>query len=198
MKYALVDCDTFYASCEKVFRPDLKDRPVIVLSNNDGCVVAMSREAKALGIPRGIPLFKVESHIKKYGIAVFSSNYTLYHDLSSRVMNILREFASVLEIYSIDEAFLMVGGENQDDIARIIRGTVMTWTGIPVSVGIGPTKTLAKAANKVAKTRPEGYFDFSSGDSRAFSKNWKWAISGESAASTRPFSTGTGFLRLFS
>ncbi|MBN2655880.1 MAG: Y-family DNA polymerase [Spirochaetales bacterium] len=171
MKYALVDCNTFYASCEKVFRPDLKNRPVIVLSNNDGCVVAMSREARALGIPRGIPLFKVESHIKKYDIAVFSSNYTLYHDLSSRVMNILRNFASELEVYSIDEAFLILGGESQDDIARLIRGTVMTWTGIPVSVGIGPTKTLAKAANKVAKQRPEGYFDFSSRDSRLFLKD---------------------------
>lgn len=168
MKYALVDCNTFYASCEKVFRPDLRHKPVIVLSNNDGCVVAMSREAKALGIPRGIPLFKVEPLIKKYKISVFSSNYTLYHDLSSRVMNILRNFASELEIYSIDEAFLMLGGDDQEDIARIIRGTIMAWTGIPVSVGIGPTKTLAKAANKLAKKRPEGYFDFSRSDKSRF------------------------------
>jgi len=170
MKYALVDCNTFYASCEKVFRPDLKHKPVLVLSNNDGCVVAMSREAKALGIPRGIPLFKVEPLIKKHDIAVFSSNYTLYHDLSSRVMSILRDFASELEVYSVDEAFLMLEGGNQDDLARLIRGMVMTWTGIPVSVGIGPTKTLAKAANRVAKKSPGGYFDFCDSDSRIFLK----------------------------
>lgn len=166
MRYALVDCNTFYASCEKVFRPDLKHKPVIVLSNNDGCVVAMSREAKALGISRGIPLFKVEQHIKKYDIEVFSSNYTLYHDLSKRVMDILRTFAAELEIYSIDEAFLILKGEDRDNFAQLIRGTVMAWTGIPVSVGIGPTKTLAKAANSMAKKDPGGYCDFSSGDSR--------------------------------
>lgn len=168
MKYALVDCNTFYASCEKVFRPDLKRKPVIVLSNNDGCVVAMSREAKALGIPRGIPLFKVEPLIEKYNINVFSSNYTLYHDLSGRVMDILRTFASELEVYSIDEAFLILKGEEQDNFAELIRGTVMTWTGIPVSVGIGPTKTLAKAANRIAKKNPLGYFDFCSSNSRKF------------------------------
>ncbi len=168
MRYALVDCNTFYASCEKVFRPDLRHKPVIVLSNNDGCVVAMSREAKALGIPRGIPLFKVEPLIRKHNIEVFSSNYTLYHDLSKRVMDILRTFAAELEIYSIDEAFLVLKGEDRDDFAEQIRGTVMTWTGIPVSVGIGPTKTLAKAANKIAKDNPQGYYDFSSENSREF------------------------------
>jgi len=113
----------------------------------------------------------VETLIKKYDIAVFSSNYTLYHDLSSRVMEILRDFSSELEVYSVDEAFLMLKGENQDDLARLIRGTVMTWTGIPVSVGIGPTKTLAKAANRVAKKRSEGYFDFCGSDSRLFLKD---------------------------
>lgn len=168
MKYALVDCNTFYASCEKVFRPDLNRKPVIVLSNNDGCVVAMSREAKALGIPRGIPLFKVEEHIKKYNIQVFSSNYTLYHDLSRRVMDILRTFTAELEVYSIDEAFLILKGENHGNYGELIRRTVMTWTGIPVSVGIAPTKTLAKAANKIAKDSPRGYCDFSRGSSRDF------------------------------
>lgn len=159
IKYALVDCNTFYASCEKVFRPDLKRKPVIVLSNNDGCVVAMSREAKALGIPRGIPLFKVEQYIKKYDIKVFSSNYTLYFDLSNRVMNILSTFAREVEIYSIDEAFLILQGDEQNDYAEIIRRTVMTWTGVPVSVGIGSTKTLAKASCKKAKQQKCGYFD---------------------------------------
>ncbi|MDA3809770.1 MAG: hypothetical protein PF518_05495 [Spirochaetaceae bacterium] len=114
MKYALVDCNSFYASCEKVFRPDLKRKPVIVLSNNDGCVVAMSQEAKALGIPRGIPLFKVEQYIKKYDIEVFSSNYTLYFDLSNRVMTILNTFAAEVEVYSVDEAFLVLKGGNHD------------------------------------------------------------------------------------
>ena len=168
MKYALVDCNTFYASCEKVFRPDLKRKPVIVLSNNDGCVVAMSREAKALGIPRGIPLFKVEQYIKKYNIEVFSSNYTLYHDLSRRVMDILRTFASEMEVYSVDEACLILKGEDHDNYADLIRRTVMTWTGIPVSVGIAPTKTLAKAANKIAKKHLLGYYDFSHCNSRDF------------------------------
>jgi len=171
MKYALVDCNTFYASCEKVFRPDLKRKPVIVLSNNDGCVVAMSSEAKALGIPRGIPLFKVEQYIKKYDIEVFSSNYTLYHDLSCRVMNILRLFADVVEVYSVDEAFMILNGEEQDDFADLIRRTVMTWIGIPVSVGIAPTKTLAKAASKIAKKSPLGYYDFSHSDSSEFLSN---------------------------
>ena len=167
-KYALVDCNTFYASCEKVFRPDLKHKPVIVLSNNDGCVVAMSREAKALGIPRGIPLFKVEQYIQKYDISVFSSNYTLYHDLSRRVMDILRTFAVEIEIYSVDEAFLILKGEKHDDYADLIRRTVMSWTGIPVSVGIAPTKTLAKAANRVAKKSPLGYCDMSDSDRNEF------------------------------
>ncbi len=164
MKYALVDCNTFYASCEKVFRPDLRNKPIIVLSNNDGCVVALSREAKALGIPRGIPLFKVEELICRHNISVFSSNYTLYFDLSNRVMNILNSFAREVEVYSIDEAFLVLNKKENEDFASIIRRTVMTWTGIPVSIGLGPTKTLAKAANKIAKNSPGGIFDWSSAD----------------------------------
>ncbi len=171
MKFALVDCNTFYASCEKVFRPDLRGKPVLVLSNNDGCIVALSREAKALGIPRGIPLFKVEELISRHNIEVFSSNYTLYHDLSNRVMNILGTFAAEVEIYSIDEAFLILKGVKQDDYASLIRRTVMTWTGIPVSIGMGPSKTLAKAANKIAKKKTSGIFDCTSMENKEFLSN---------------------------
>ncbi len=169
--YALVDCNTFYASCEKVFRPDLKGRPVIVLSNNDGCIVALSREAKALGIPRGIPLFKIQHLIDAHKIEVFSSNYTLYHDLSTRVMNTLRLFASEVEIYSIDEAFLVLKTNDSDDYASLIRRTVSTWTGVPVSVGIGKTKTLAKAANKRGKNSSSGVFDSTKCDLKGFLSN---------------------------
>ena len=155
---ALVDVNNFYASCERVFNPSLAGRPVVVLSNNDGCVVARSAEAKELGIPMGIPLFQIEKQVLQYRIAVFSSNYELYADMSNRAMTILREFAPGIEIYSIDECFLDLGGfEHIDRIAygHTIRSRVHTWTGLTVCVGIGPTKTLAKLANHCAKKRPE-------------------------------------------
>lgn len=155
--FALVDCNNFYASCERVFNPAIAHRPVIVLSNNDGCVIARSNEAKALGFKMGDPLFKVRPLIERHNVAVFSSNYTLYGDMSSRVMQTLQQFAPEVETYSIDEAFLnMVGFEPDQlaELARSIRRTVRQWTGIPVSVGIGPTKTLAKAANRMAKKDP--------------------------------------------
>ena len=150
---ALVDCNNFYVSCERVFDPSLHHRPVVVLSNNDGCIVARSNEAKKLGIPMGMPLFKAESIIQKHNIAVLSSNYTLYADMSSRVMQALSQFTPSMEIYSIDEAFLNLHGiqENLDAYGRQIRQTVLQWTGIPVSVGIARTKTLAKIANHLAK-----------------------------------------------
>jgi len=150
---ALVDCNSFYASCERVFRPDLEGRPVIVLSNNDGCIVAMSREAKALDLPRGVPLFKVQKQLDRAGAAVFSSNYTLYDDLSRRVMSILEEFTPRLEVYSIDEAFLELQGNREDLLhqARCIRDRVYSWVGVPVSIGIGPSKTLAKISSHRAK-----------------------------------------------
>ena len=151
---ALVDCNTFYASCERVFRPDLAGKPIVVLSNNDGCVVAMSREAKAAGITGFAPFFKVRDAVERAGAAVFSSNYTLYGDISARVMEVLARFTPELEIYSIDEAFLNLSGFESRDLAaygREIRDTVLRWTGIPVSVGIAETKTLAKIANKFAK-----------------------------------------------
>ncbi len=151
--FALVDCNNFYASCERVFRPALEGRPIVVLSNNDGCVVARSAEAKALGIPMAKPWFKIEAALRGQGVAVFSSNYALYGDLSARVMQTLARFCPRLETYSIDESFLDLSGA-RGDLAALgleIARTVKQWTGIPVSVGIGPTKTLAKVANRLAK-----------------------------------------------
>ena len=151
--FALVDCNNFYASCERVFQPSLKKRPVVVLSNNDGCIVARSNEAKDLGIAMGTPLFKAEDIIKKHNVAVMSSNYTLYADMSSRVMQTLSTFTPTMEVYSIDEAFLELSGiqKDLDTYGREIRKTVLQWTGLPVSVGIARTKTLAKIANNICK-----------------------------------------------
>jgi len=154
---ALADCNSFYASCERVFDPRLWNRPVVVLSNNDGCVVTRSAEAKALGIAVGVPYFQIRDLVKRHGIVVRSSNYTLYGDLSSRVMAVLGRFTPRMEVYSIDEAFLNLDGMPPDrlmDYGREIRRTVLRWTGIPVSVGIAPTKTLAKVANHLAKQAP--------------------------------------------
>jgi DNA polymerase V len=153
--FALVDCNNFYATCEKLFRPDLRHVPVIVLSNNDGCVVARSPEAKALGIKMGVPAFQVAGEIVRHGIEVFSSNYALYADISHRVMRILTELAPEVEVYSIDEAFLDVGGlPDLMAFGRTIRATIRQWTGVTVAVGIAPTKTLAKLANYAAKQFP--------------------------------------------
>ena len=152
--FALVDCNNFYASCERVFQPRLNGRPVIVLSNNDGCVIARSNEAKALGIEMGRPYFEIREMVRRHGIAVFSSNYTLYGDMSARVMDTLRGYTSDVEVYSIDEAFCDLSGFVQgglEEHGRLLRQKVKQWTGIPVSVGIAATKTLAKAANKIAK-----------------------------------------------
>jgi DNA polymerase V len=151
---ALVDCNNFYASCERVFDPRLKHRPVVVLSNNDGCIVARSQEAKALGLKMGDPYFKAKELLDKHNVAVFSSNYALYGDMSQRVMTVLQQFSPEVEIYSIDEAFLNLDGfKNLPELASRIRQTVRQWTGIPVSVGIAPTKTLAKLANNTAKKK---------------------------------------------
>lgn len=153
--YALVDCNQFYVSCERVFNPKLEGKPIGILSNNDGCIVALSPELKALGVPRGTPAFKLKHLVESNQICLFSSNYTLYGDMSSRVMRTLSNFSNDIEIYSIDEAFLSFKGMehlNLTEYANEIRKTVMQWTGIPVSVGIATTKTLAKIANKIAKT----------------------------------------------
>lgn len=153
--FALIDCNNFYASCERVFDPGLRDRPVVILSNNDGCVIARSSEAKDVGIPMGIPEFKVRPLISRHNIAVRSSNYALYGDMSSRVMETIRSVTPDLEVYSIDEAFAGLHGRSKREImemGREIRLRVRRWTGLPVSVGIAPTKTLAKIANEMAKS----------------------------------------------
>lgn len=155
--YALVDCNNFYVSCERVFRPDLNGRPVVVLSNNDGCAIARSNEAKALGIPMGAPAFEYEELFKKHDVQVFSANFALYGDMSHRVMNIIGEFCPDLEIYSIDEAFLKLEGFNSERLlkeGKSLRKKVHKCTGIPISIGIAPTKALAKIANRIAKKYP--------------------------------------------
>jgi DNA polymerase V len=155
---ALFDCNNFYVSCERVFNPALVGKPVVVLSNNDGCAVARSQEAKDLGITMGVPLFKIKSQIEKHQIEVYSSNYVLYGDMSARVMAILCNFSPDVEIYSIDEAFVDLSwlqGDQLREYAIAIRRTVMQWTGIPISIGIAPTKTLAKVANRVAKRQSQ-------------------------------------------
>jgi len=151
---ALVDCNNFYASCERIFRPDLLKKPVVVLSNNDGCVIARSLEAKQLGIPMGAPYFKYKSLMTQNNVAVFSSNFALYGDISNRVMSILRLFANKLEVYSVDEAFLdlsHIAPSKLDAYVLKIRETVFKWLGIKVSIGIAKTKTLAKVANYFVK-----------------------------------------------
>jgi len=156
--YALVDCNNFYASCERVFQPQFVGKPIVVLSNNDGCIISRSEEAKALGIPMGAPEFQVREQLKKHDILVFSSNYTLYGDLSGRVMNILKQFTPNVEDYSIDEAFLDFDGvpiANYHTYGLAIRKRILKWLGLPVCVGIAPTKTLAKLANRIAKKFPE-------------------------------------------
>ena len=160
---ALVDCNNFYVSCERVFRPDLKKIPVVVLSNNDGCVVSRSNEAKALGIKMGQPWFECKALAEEHGILALSSNYALYADMSNRVMSILSGYAPQQEVYSIDESFLdLTGIPKLRDVSYAIRERVGQWTGIPVCVGIGPTKTLAKLANFVAKRHPrsKGVFNY--------------------------------------
>ncbi len=168
--FALVDCNNFYASCEKLFRPDLKDTPVVVLSNNDGCVVARSREAKLLGIKMGVPVFQIKTEMLRHGILAFSSNYALYTDLSSRVMRTLEEMAPRVEVYSIDEAFLDLTGIESVlslvEFGQQVRERIGHWIGITVCVGIAPTKTLAKLANHAAKKYPatQGVVDLTNPD----------------------------------
>jgi len=154
--FALVDCNNYYVSCERVFNPSLRNKPVVVLSNNDGCIVSRSQEVKDLGLDMARPIFKCQDLIKKHKINVYSSNYVLYGDLSQRVMNILSKFSPNMEVYSIDEAFLSLDGFNDiEQRAQAIRKTVKQSTGIPVSLGVAPTKTLAKIANHIAKRNPE-------------------------------------------
>ena len=156
--FALVDCNNFYASCQRAFEPHLRNKPVVILYNNDGCVIARSNEAKALGIPMGAPAFEYKTLFEQNNVSVYSSNYALYGDMSSRVMNILARYSPEIEIYSIDEAFLKFKGFELFDLDQLgldMQRTVTKGTGIPVSIGFAPTKALAKVANKIAKKYPE-------------------------------------------
>lgn len=152
MLFALVDCNNFYVSCERAFNPKLENNPVVILSNNDGCVISRSNEAKRLKIPMGAPFFQWEAFFKKHKVIVFSSNYELYGDMSQRVMFYLKEFNEQMEVYSIDEAFLLFNGDVSFSALVELRNKVKACTGIPISIGVGSTKTLAKAANHIAKT----------------------------------------------
>jgi DNA polymerase V len=170
--YALSDGNAFYCSCERVFDPRLARQPVIVLSNNDGCAVARTAEAKALGIRMGAPMFQIRDLCRREGVRVFSSNYALYGDMSARVNAVYRDFSPRIEIYSIDESFLDLSDVRPDQrgsLARDMRSTVQRWTGIPTCVGIGPTRTLAKLANHIAKKNPglSGVCDLSDASVRA-------------------------------
>jgi DNA polymerase V len=153
--FALVDCNNFYASCERVFNPNLQNKPVAILSNNDGCVISMSDEAKKIGLPFGAPIFKWEQFCREKNITVLSSNYPLYGDMSARVMNILADFSPDIEVYSIDESFLEFKGFEHYDFAEYavkMRSRILKWTGIPTCVGVAPTKALSKVANKIARS----------------------------------------------
>lgn len=159
--FALIDCNSFYASCERVFRPDWHNKPLVVLSNNDGCAIAMSAEAKAMGIPMGAPFHEIKKLCNQHNIIVRSSNFALYADMSARVMAVIREMGLPCEIYSIDEAFLQCKTINFNDISnmmRQLRARILQYTGIPVSVGVGATKTLAKLANRLAKRGAGGVY----------------------------------------
>ena len=158
-KIALIDCNSFYVSCERLFKPKIRKLPVVVLSNNDGCIISRSNEAKALGIKMGEPYFKARNIIIKNNVQVFSSNYSLYGDISRRVMRTLKRFNSKIEVYSIDEAFLDLSNfsdKEVKDVGKEIRNTVLQWTGIPTSIGIAETKTLSKVANHIAKKQKSG------------------------------------------
>jgi len=176
--YALVDCNNFYASCERVFQPKLVGKPIVILSNNDGCIISRSDEAKALGIPMGAPEFKVRQELKAKNIQVFSSNYPLYGDLSSRVMKILEGFTPHVEVYSIDEAFMNFDGmkiPDFHDYGLQMKSRIMKWLGIPVSVGFAETKALSKVANKIARKYPErtqGVYTIDSEEKRLKALKW--------------------------
>lgn len=176
--FALVDCNNFYASCERIFQPSLEGKPIAVLSNNDGCVIARSNEAKALGLPMGAPAHKFLSFFRQHNVHIFSSNYPLYGDMSQRVMEVLRQFTPEVEVYSIDEAFLHFDGFAHYDMeayANEIRKRVRKWTGMPVSIGLGPSKGLAKVANRIAKKftdKTKGIYVIDSEEKRIKALKW--------------------------
>ncbi|RED50659.1 Y-family DNA polymerase [Seonamhaeicola aphaedonensis] len=176
--FALIDCNNFYASCERVFNPNLQGKPIAILSNNDGCVIARSDEAKALSLPMGAPIFKWESFCKAHNITVLSSNYPLYGDMSNRVMKILEQFTPDIEVYSIDEAFVAFKGFKYVDFEEYgfqMRQRILKWTGIPTCVGIAPTKALSKVANKIARKFPDktkGVYVIDSEEKRLKALQW--------------------------
>ena len=176
--FALIDCNNFYASCERVFQPQFRNTPIAILSNNDGCVIARSDEAKKIGLPMGAPAFKYKQFFKENNIQVFSSNYPLYGDMSSRVMGILRQFSPDVEVYSIDEAFLTLNtieNNNLEQIGHEMRNRILQWTGLPTCVGIAPTKALSKVANKIARKFPKetgGSFVIDSDEKRIKALKW--------------------------
>lgn len=182
-KIAIVDCNNFYVSCERLFNPKLKNKPTVVLSNNDGCVIARSQEVKDMGVKMGQPVFKLDDDVKNV-MTKFSSNYVLYGDISDRISNILRRFTTQLEIYSIDESFMdlsHINEKNLSDYMALIRSEVLRLTGIPVSIGVAPNKTLAKLMNHQAKKRPNGicsYYESSNIDDVEIDEVWgigyKW------------------------
>ena len=196
--FALVDCNNFYASCERVFNPKLDKKPIVILSNNDGCVISRSNEAKSLGIPMGAPAFKYDSLFKKNNVHVFSSNFPLYGDMSSRVMNILSAYTPNIEIYSIDEAFLeFTGFDNYDleEYGKEMREKILKWTGIPVSIGFAPTKALAKVANRISKKfdkKTKGVYAIDSEGKREKALKWLkiedvWGIGYKHAARLKSY-----------
>lgn len=202
--FALVDCNNFYASCERVFQPNLNGQAVVILSNNDGCVIARSNEAKALGIPMGAPAFEYENIFKLHQVHVFSANFPLYGDMSNRVMSILSEYSPDVEIYSIDEAFLKLEGFkyfNLQTYGEQMCRQVLKWTGIPISVGIAPTKALAKLANRIAKKFPErtnGVYCIDSEEKRIKALKWLkiedvWGIGRQHAARLRMYKIATAY-----
>lgn len=176
--YALVDCNNFYASCERVFNPNLCHKPIAILSNNDGCVISRSDEAKTIGLPMGAPIFKWEAFCKTNNIQVLSSNYPLYGDMSNRVMSILEQFTPYVEVYSIDEAFIQFKGFKNHDYTHSgnqIKDRILKWTGIPTCVGIAPTKALSKVANKIARKFPnqtQGVYVIDSEEKRIKALKW--------------------------
>lgn len=177
--FVLVDCNNFFVSCERVFRPDLWNKPVAVLSNNDACTVARSNEVKAMGVPMGAPLFKIEHLIKGKGVTLFSGNFRLYGDFSQRVVQILTQMASDIEVYSVDESFLEISSLPISDYQRWaaeLRTRIYRWTGVPVSIGVAPSKTLAKAASEFAKQNPEtkGVWCVPFGDEEKREQLLKW------------------------
>jgi DNA polymerase V len=176
--YAIVDCNNFYASCERVFHPEYVGKPIVILSNNDGCIISRSEEVRALKIPMGGPEFKVRPLLEQYNVKVFSSNYALYGDLSGRVMNILKQFSPHVEVYSIDEAFLNFDGMNIEDFHEYglqMKQRVMKWLSLPISTGFAPTKALSKVANKIAKKFPDrtqGVYVIDSDEKRIKALKW--------------------------